>query len=101
MLRIEVGPSEAIAEGTSIEVLHDADTYVVCRHQGALHALEGLCPHRNGPLGAGNFADGHLICPYHGWEFDCVSGAYDRNSSVKLKKFPITEREGWVYIEIA
>jgi len=28
------------------------------------------CPHRDAPLSGGWIADCHLICPYHGWEWD-------------------------------
>jgi nitrite reductase/ring-hydroxylating ferredoxin subunit len=51
-------------------------------------------------MGAGNFADGMLICPYHGWEFDCVTGEYDMNPRVKLKKFPVEIEAGTIYIQI-
>ncbi len=97
---VEVGPLAELPPGESREVLVGVDTYVVCHHAGELHALEGLCPHRNGPLGAGNFADGRLICPYHGWEFDCVTGEYDRNPLVQLRKFPVTVTGGLIYIDV-
>jgi nitrite reductase (NADH) small subunit len=97
---LEVGRLEDLQPGTSMEAIVGVDTYVVCHHEGTIHALEGLCPHRNGPLGAGNFADGRVICPYHGWEFDCVSGEYDMNPAVKLKKFPVEVHNGTIYIQI-
>ncbi|MBM3763529.1 MAG: Rieske (2Fe-2S) protein [Acidobacteria bacterium] len=95
---LEVARVEDLPPGTSTEVIVGVDTYVVCNHEGTLHALDGICPHRNGPLGAGNYADGMLICPYHGWEFSCVTGEYDRNPDVKLKKFPVKVKEGLIYI---
>jgi len=97
---VEVARLEHLTPGTSVEAIVGVETYVVCNHQGTIHALEGICPHRNGPMGAGNFADGMLICPYHGWEFDCVSGQYDMNPTVKLKKFPVKIQSGTIYIQI-
>lgn len=97
---VEVARLEEIPPGRSAEALVGIETYVVCNHNGTLHALDGLCPHRNGPLGAGNFADGMVICPFHGWEFDCTTGEYDRNPDVKLKKYPVEVRDGFVYIRI-
>ncbi len=97
---VEVARLEEIPPGRSAEALVGIETYVVCNHNGTMHALDGLCPHRNGPLGAGNFADGMVICPYHGWEFDCTTGEYDRNPDVKLKKYPVEVRDGFVYIRI-
>lgn len=101
MAWVAVVEEAQLAPGKSVEQVLGVDTYVVCNHGGTLHALEGICPHRNGPLGAGNFADGRLICPYHGWEFDCVSGEYDMNPKVKLKKFPVMVRDGWIHIDVA
>lgn len=95
---VEVARVEDLTPGKSVEVIDGIETYVVCNHEGTLHALDGICPHRNGPLGAGNFADGMVICPYHGWEFSCVTGEYDRNPDVKLKKFDVEVRDGMIYL---
>ena len=84
----------------SLEAVVGLDTFVVCNHEGTIHVLDGICPHRNGPLGAGNFADGRVICPYHGWEFDCETGEYDLNPTVKLKKFHTLIENGRVFIEM-
>ncbi|WP_031496375.1 Rieske (2Fe-2S) protein [Bryobacter aggregatus] len=100
MAVVAVAQVDDIPEGTSTEAVIGIETYVICNHQGQIHVLEGICPHRNGPLGAGNFADGRVICPYHGWEFDCVSGEYDRNPLVRLKTFPVRIEGGQVLIEI-
>ncbi len=97
---VEVARLDDLKPGTSLEAIVGVDTYVVCNHEGIIHALDGICPHRNGPLGAGNFADGRVICPYHGWEFDCVTGEYDLNPDVKLKKYAVEIRAGSVFIQI-
>lgn len=97
---VEVARLDEIKPGTSFEAIVGIETYVVCNHEGEIHVLDGICPHRNGPLGAGNFADGRVICPYHGWEFDCVTGEYDLNPQVKLKKYPVEIRAGVVLIQI-
>ncbi len=97
---VEVARLDEIKPGTSLEAIVGIEIYVVCNHEGEIHVLDGICPHRNGPLGAGNFADGRVICPYHGWEFDCVTGEYDLNPQVKLKKYPVEIRAGVVFIQI-
>lgn len=97
---VEVARIEDLPPGSSLEALVGAETFVLCHYQGQIHALDGLCPHRNGPLGAGNFADGRVICPYHGWEFDCVTGEYDQNPQVRLRKYPVTVSAGLIHIEV-
>jgi nitrite reductase/ring-hydroxylating ferredoxin subunit len=100
MSLVAVATLDEIPPGKSLEAIVDAECYVLCNHQGTLHALQGICPHRNAPLGAGNFADGRIICPYHGWEFDCVTGEYDYDPRVKLRKYPVVVDAGQVWIEI-
>jgi len=67
---------------------------------GEYHAIKNVCPHNGAPLCLGSVhathapselhqfepcMEGRVIrCPWHGWEFDIVSGKglYDRNSRV-------------------
>ncbi len=41
---------------------------------GEFFALDGQCPHRGGPLGAGITENSRVSCPLHGWEFDVKTG---------------------------
>jgi nitrite reductase/ring-hydroxylating ferredoxin subunit len=34
-----------------------------------------------------------LVCPWHGWEFDCVSGVCAFNPAVTLRRYPVEVRE--------
>ena len=41
---------------------------------GAFHAIDNTCLHRGGPLGEGE-VDGTLVtCPWHGWQYDILTG---------------------------
>ena len=52
-------------EGRVIALFHIGD---------AFHAINGECPHRNGPLAEGD-RDGHIVtCPWHAWRFDVTTG---------------------------
>lgn len=42
---------------------------------GQVYALDGLCPHKGGPLGEGYCENGKVYCPLHGWQFDIKTGA--------------------------
>lgn len=73
---------------------------VLCNHEGELHAFNGHCPHQNGPLGQGNLQDGHIICPWHAWEFDCRTGEYDYNPAIQLERYSVKTEGGDVFVEI-
>lgn len=86
--------------GTLVHHESGGSTVALCNHEGDLHAFNGLCPHRNGPLGQGNLADGRIICPWHAWEFDCRSGEYDYNSAIRLDRYPVKVEGDDVLAEI-
>ena len=41
---------------------------------GAHYAIDNLCTHRDGPVGAGELNDVVITCPWHGWRFNVTSG---------------------------
>jgi nitrite reductase (NADH) small subunit len=72
----------------------------VCNHAGSLHAFHGLCPHRNAPLGHGNIDEGHILCPWHAWAFDCQTGQLDGNPEINLQPYPVTILDGQIFVDI-
>ena len=82
---------------------------------GEAFALRDICPHRLVPLSAGQQVetDGQwtLQCPYHGWRFGTDGGCklmpsltegslYD-SSKVKVRRYPVHEANGAVYVYVA
>ncbi|MCM1981443.1 aromatic ring-hydroxylating dioxygenase subunit alpha [Lyngbya confervoides] len=74
--------------------------------QGQFQALENACPHRGVELHRGRVKGCHLVCPYHGWEFNsqgaCVQIPYlpsdQKLPPQRARSFPIQERYGIVWI---
>lgn len=96
---IRVATLTAIPEGTVLPVEVAGRTLVLCHDQGTIHALEGSCPHRNGPMGQAQLVDGRLICPWHAWEFRCSDGCYDYNPEIALSKYPVRVLNGVVFVD--
>lgn len=49
---------------------------VLCRVEGKLYALDGLCPHEGGRISDGPLIEGkHAMCPLHNYKFDPRTGA--------------------------
>jgi len=62
--RIELG--DTMAGGAEI---------VLCRLDGALHAVDRVCPHEGGRISDGPLVDGkHVVCPLHNYRFDPTTG---------------------------
>lgn len=87
-------------DGLSIGVFNIAGKY---------YAIKNVCPHAGAPLCEGHIQTTHrpgevgefdpalegrvLRCPWHGWEFDIVTGKglYDRNSRVATYPVQVDE----------
>lgn len=72
-----------------MEVFHGGETYAVCRVNGGVRVLSGVCPHAGGPLGEGALHGTLLACPYHGWEFDCTTGVCAMDDTVSVPAFRV------------
>jgi NAD(P)H-dependent nitrite reductase small subunit len=56
---------------------------------GTLHAIDNLCPHRQGPLHEG-WLEGFLVsCPWHGWQFDLRTGACATLANRDVAIYPV------------
>lgn len=74
--------------------------YAICNVNGTFHALDGVCPHRGGPLGEGAINGENVVCPWHAWEFNCSSGENDYNPSICLARFSLEVRGQDVFIDV-
>ena len=71
---------------------------------GALHAFEDRCPHRQLPLSMGKIVGDALQCHYHGLRFDgsgkCVRvpGQDHIPQNARVRTYPVVERYRWIWI---
>jgi thiamine pyrophosphate-dependent acetolactate synthase large subunit-like protein/nitrite reductase/ring-hydroxylating ferredoxin subunit len=72
----------------------------VARTEDGWGALDNHCPHQGGPLGDGEIERGWLICPWHGYEYDPLSGAPPEGYGDVATCFRVEEREDGLYVEL-
>jgi nitrite reductase/ring-hydroxylating ferredoxin subunit len=89
-----------LPEGRMLGLTIGGREVLLVHHLGEIRALDGLCPHRNGPLHQGNFCDGRIVCPWHAWEFDAVTGEYDFNPEIRLTTYPVEVRGEEIFVEL-
>jgi nitrite reductase/ring-hydroxylating ferredoxin subunit len=71
------------------------------RTETGIVAFNSRCPHMNGPLGYGRVVDGQVICPWHFFRFDTVTGeTIACESMMKLEVYRVMVDGGNVYLEI-
>lgn len=86
---VPVGKLSSLPPESVMEVMVAGQPYAICRVGAAVHALNGICLHRGGPLGQGQIHHGRVVCPYHLWEFDCRTGEYDYDPSKRVATYEV------------
>jgi len=72
-------------------------TLCMTHHEGNFGALDNRCPHQAGPLGEGSIENGLLRCPWHGWDYDPITGkapGYDDG----VETFEVEVRDDGVWV---
>jgi nitrite reductase/ring-hydroxylating ferredoxin subunit len=69
-----VARAEEIPPGTVKAVWVQDQAVALVNLGGTLYAVDGTCPHRDGPLGEGRLVGDDLACPWHGFRYDPRTG---------------------------
>ncbi|HEY4611328.1 MAG TPA: thiamine pyrophosphate-binding protein, partial [Ilumatobacteraceae bacterium] len=93
----EVGGLE---DGRVRAVTVDRRTLALCRVGQQYGALDNRCPHQGGPLGEGSIENGWLRCPWHGYDYDPLSGHAPQGSADTVPAYPVEIRDDGVYVEL-
>ena len=75
-------------------------TLCMTHFDGQYAALDNRCPHQGGPLGEGSIESGLLRCPWHGWDFDPLTGkapGFDDG----VATFPVDVRDDGIYVGLS
>ena len=95
----EVGDN-GLGDGRVRAVTVDRRTLALCRVGLRYGALDNRCPHQGGPLGEGSIENGWLRCPWHGYDYDPITGRPPEGSSDSVTTYPVEIREDGVYVEL-
>lgn len=67
---------------------------------GSFYATQQACLHRQGPLSEGDIADCVVTCPWHGWEYDIITGENLFDRKTKLATYPVRVENGEVQVAV-
>jgi nitrite reductase (NADH) small subunit len=97
---VYMGKVSGLPPESVTEFMLAGSPYAICNVNGTIRALSGICPHQGGPLGQGQIHSGHVVCPYHMWEFDCVTGEYDYNPSTVVPTYQVEIRGDDILVQV-
>lgn len=118
-LELHAGSLSAMSENSCRIVQHGHFNIGVIQYKGKVYAYENRCLHQGGPVCQGEvlgkyeavlgedrsilferFSEEqvHMVCPWHGWEYDVATGECVTDRSLRLKSYPTVVRNGEVYV---
>jgi pyruvate oxidase len=95
-----VDPADVPDDGRVRSVVVDGRTVALSRCGARLGALENRCPHQGGPLGEGSIEKGLLRCPWHGYDYDPLTGSPPAGFSDGVTAYQVEERADGVYVQL-
>jgi nitrite reductase (NADH) small subunit len=116
---IFVAREAEMSDGERKIVIDDKVEIGVFRVDGAYYAWRNECPHQGGPVCQGKLMQGveerldaqrrslgihyragslHIVCPWHGFEFDVRTGRHAGYAAMRLASYPVKVRDGEVYV---
>lgn len=119
--KVFVGPSSQVPEGGRLLIDVGGLTVGIFRFQGKLYAYQNRCAHQGGPVCQGKIVPRvtemidengasrgfafdesrlHIVCPWHGYEYDIESGTHPGRPSLKLLRVAVEENPGGIYVTV-
>ncbi len=119
MTEIRAGSVSDFSDGRRVMLRVDGREVVVLEHAGRFFAFENVCRHMGGPVGEGilmgkveavldedkrqlrerfSTTQIHLVCPWHGWEYDIATGECAANRRIRLRRYEAVQRGDDVYV---
>lgn len=89
-----------LATGEVTAVIIADRALCVTRTEAGYGVLDNHCPHQGGPLGEGQIEDGCLICPWHGFEYDPITGQPPTGYSDAATVYPSEMRSDGLYVQL-
>ncbi len=86
---IKIASRADVPEGTGKTVEGAGRKIALFNVGGKFYAIDNTCKHRGGPLGEGELDGSHVICPWHGWEYDVTTGKNLDDDNVRVACYPV------------
>ncbi len=99
-----VADKESIAEGRVRSVSAGTKSLALVHFSGCFAAMDNHCPHQGGPLGEGSIETGvdgkcWLRCPWHGWDFDPLTGSPPGgHEDTGQQTYPVRVSDDGIYV---
>ncbi len=97
MLRFDVAGSNG-SGAVDDNVTSDLMSFVITNTEGRFAVFRNACVHQGLTLDGGMIDDGVIVCPWHGFRFDALSGECVSAPGAQLEQVPTRLDDGHVWI---
>ncbi len=103
----KVAELDQLPEGRVMTVNAGTKFLALVHFDGQYTAMDNHCPHQGGPLGEGSIETGEdgkcwLRCPWHGWDFDPLTGKPPGgHEDTGQTMYPVEVRKDGIYVAVA
>ncbi|HYL27247.1 MAG TPA: Rieske (2Fe-2S) protein [Candidatus Nitrosotalea sp.] len=96
---VRVCATAEVAPSTCREFEVGRRRVLICEYRGGYYARAALCPHRGNPLDGARLVEGAIVCPWHGYSFDVVTGENrDWEPIAPLRTFALERRGDELFV---
>jgi nitrite reductase (NADH) small subunit len=117
--RYRIGPTSLVPETRGLLARVGGHEIGVFRIGDEFRAYENVCAHQGGPVCSGvvigkveqvlrddktvafereSTEELHVICPWHGWEYDLENGECATDRRIRLRRFELEVENGELYV---
>ena len=102
----KVAETGEVAEGRVKSATAGTQSVALVHFEGQYAAMDNKCPHQGGPLGEGSIEKGlddkcWLRCPWHGWDFDPLTGKPPGgHEDTGQEMFDVDVRDDGIYVGV-
>jgi len=89
-----------VPEGSALHVEAGDGAVAIANVEGEMYAIDGICPHSGGPIGDGGVHGRILVCPFHAWEFDCVTGLCHADDTIRQARYAVKVEGGEILVDL-
>jgi nitrite reductase/ring-hydroxylating ferredoxin subunit/multimeric flavodoxin WrbA len=97
----DLGAAELLAQRPLQELSAGGKKIALSFQNGQFGAISGVCNHVGGPLGQGRLDGELVVCPWHGWKYNCRDGrgepGYEAES---VPCYAVKTESGRVWIDL-
>ncbi len=97
----DVGGENDLGVGQMKQLRIGGRRIVLARTEQGYTAFSDRCMHKGGPLADGALVSGTVQCPWHGSQYDVMTGAVKAGPTTKgIDTYPVTTRDGRLTIHV-